>query len=106
MRPPRAWPSARRAKAAPEIPSIAGTLPGYGVFSWYALVVPAATSRVIVGRLNDEIRKALAEPAVYEQLERQGIEAQYSTPEQLQALMVKDHQRWAKLVKDAGISLR
>ena len=50
--------------------------------------------------------KALAEPAVYEQLERQGIEAQYSTPEQLQAFMVKDHQRWAKLVKDAGITLR
>jgi tripartite-type tricarboxylate transporter receptor subunit TctC len=98
--------SARRAKAAPEIPSIAETLPGYDVFSWYALVVPAATPRAIVGRLNDEIRKALAEPAVYEQLERQGIEAQHNTPEQLQALMVKDHQRWAKLVKDAGITLR
>ena len=98
--------SARRAKAAPEIPSIAETLPGYDVFSWYALVVPAATPRAIVGRLNDEIRKALAEPAVYEQLERQGIEAQHSTPEQLQALMLKDHQRWAKLVKDAGITLR
>lgn len=98
--------SARRAKAAPDIPAIAETLPGYDVYSWYGLIVPAAVPKGIVNKLNRELGKALQVPAVYEQLERQGIEVQHSTPEALQALMVKDHQRWAKLVKDAGITLR
>ena len=98
--------SARRAKAAPEIPSIAETLPGYNVFSWYGLLVPSATPSRIVVKLNSEIKKALEVPSVYELLERQGVEVQYMTQLDFGKLMQEDHQRWAKLVKDAGIVLR
>ena len=98
--------SARRAKAAPEIPSIAETLPGYNVFSWYGLLVPSATPSRIVVKLNSEIKKALEVPSVYELLERQGVEVQYMTQLDFGKLMQEDHQRWAKLVKDIRIVLR
>ena len=98
--------SARRAKAAPDIPSIAETFPGYDVFSWYGLLVPAATPTGIVNKLNAETNKALEVPAVHELLTRQGIEVQSMKPAEFGKLMQVDHQRWAKLVKDAGIVLR
>jgi len=98
--------SERRAKAAPEIPAIAETLPGFNVFSWYGLLVPAATPKPIVAKLNSEIKKALEVLAVREILERQGVEVQYTTQDDFGKLMLEDHQRWAKLVKDAGIVLR
>ncbi len=98
--------SARRAKAASDIPPIAETLPGYDVFSWYGMLVPAATPASIVSRLNAEMRKALEVSSVRETLERQGVEVQASTPTDFAKLMQDDHRRWAKLVKDAGIVLR
>ncbi len=98
--------SERRAKAAPDIPAIAETLPGFNVFSWYGFLAPAATPALIVTKLNGEIKKALAVTAVYEMLERQGVEVQYTTQVDFGNLMREDHQRWAKLVKDAGIVLR
>lgn len=98
--------SERRAKAASDIPTIAETLPGFDVFSWYGLLVPATTPAPIVTKLNLAIKKALEVPAVYTLLERQGVEVQYMTQADFGKLMRADHQRWAKLVKDAGIVLR
>lgn len=98
--------SARRAKAAPDIPAIAETLPGFDVFSWYGLLVPSATPGAIVAKLNGAVRKALEVPTVYELLERQGVEVQSMSQADFGRLMLADHQRWAKLVKDAGIVLR
>jgi len=98
--------SARRAKAAPDIPAIAETLPGYDVFSWYGFLVPAATPAPIVMKLNAEVGKALEVPAVHELLARQGIEVQHMTPAEFGKLMRVDHERWAKLVKDANIVLK
>lgn len=98
--------SARRAKAAPDIPAIAETLQGFDVFSWYGLLVPSATPGAIVAKLNGAVRKALEVPAVYELLERQGVEVQSMSQADFGRLMLADHQRWVKLVKDAGIVLR
>jgi tripartite-type tricarboxylate transporter receptor subunit TctC len=98
--------SERRAKAAPDVPPIAETLPGFNVFSWYGLLVPAATPAPIIAKLNNEIKKALGVSTVREFLERQGVEVQYTTPAEYAKLMREDHQRWAKLVNDAGLVLR
>jgi tripartite-type tricarboxylate transporter receptor subunit TctC len=97
--------SKKRAEAAPNIPSIAETLPGYDVPVWYGLMVPAATPKPVVNRLNLEMKKALETPAVRERLATQGIETEYTTVAEFAQLIREDAARWAKLVKDAGIVL-
>lgn len=96
---------AKRAKAAPHIPAIGETIPGYEVPVWYGLMVPAATPKAIVNKLNLEIRKALETPLVVERLEHQGIEVQYTTTAEFDRLIQDDARRWARLVKQAGITL-
>ncbi len=98
--------SAKRARAAPDVPAMAETLPGFDIFSWYGLLVPAATSRGIVQRLASELRRALDAPTLRDVLERQGLEVQASTPEAFGQLMREDHRRWVALVKEAGLVLR
>jgi tripartite-type tricarboxylate transporter receptor subunit TctC len=97
--------SKKRAEAAPNIPSIAETLPGYDVPVWYGLMVPAATPKPVVNRLNLEMKKALETPAVRERLAAQGIETEYTTVAEFAQLIREDAARWAKLVKDSGIVL-
>lgn len=97
--------SKKRAEAAPNIPSIAETLPGYDVPVWYGLMVPAATPKPIVNRLNLEMKKALETPAVRERLASQGIETEYTTVAEFAQLIREDAARWAKLVKQSGIVL-
>lgn len=96
---------AKRSKAAPQVPAIAETLPGYEVPVWYGLMAPAATPKAIVTKLNLEIKKALELPAVVERLENQGIETEYTTVAQFEKLIQEDAARWAKLVKQSGIVL-
>jgi tripartite-type tricarboxylate transporter receptor subunit TctC len=95
----------KRSAAAPSIPTIAETLSGYDVPVWYGLVVPAATPKAIVDKLNAEMKIALENPAMRERLANQGIDVEYTTTEQFAKLIREDAARWAKLVKDAGIVL-
>ncbi len=95
----------KRAKSAPQVPTIAETLPGYEVPVWYGLMAPAATPKPVVNRLNLEIKKALTVPAVVDRLENQGIETEYTTVAQFEKLIRDDAVRWANLVKTSGIVL-
>ncbi|MCC6532701.1 MAG: tripartite tricarboxylate transporter substrate binding protein [Burkholderiales bacterium] len=96
---------AKRTQAAPEVPAIAETLPGFEVPVWYGLMVPAATPQPIVARLNAEMKKALETAAVRERLAAQGIDVEYTTVAQFDRLIRDDAARWAKLVREAGIVL-
>ena len=96
---------AKRAQAAPDIPTIGETLPGFEVPVWYGLMVPAATPGPVVNRLNLEMKKALETQAVRERLAGQGIEVEYTTVDQFAKLIREDATRWAKLVKESGIAL-
>lgn len=96
---------AKRAKAAPNVPTIAETLPGYEVPVWYGLMAPAATPKPIVNKLNLEIKKALENQSVIGRLESQGIEVEYTTVAEFEKLIREDAVRWAKLVKSSGIVL-
>jgi len=96
---------AKRTPTAPDVPTIAETLPGYEVPVWYGLVVPAATPKTIVGRLNAEIKKALETPATRDRLAGQGIDTYYTTEAEFATLIREDAVRWAKLVKTSGIEL-
>lgn len=95
--------SARRSVNAPDVPTVAETLPGYEVELVYGFVAPAATPREIVTRLNTEIVKVLQSPDVRERLAGQGFEVRTSTPEQMGAYIRSEIAKWAPIVKESGV---
>jgi len=95
--------SAKRSPAAPEIPTIAEQgLPGFEAVSWFALFAPAGTPRPIVDKLQGEVKKILAEPAIAKRLADAGLEAVGSTPDELASYQRAEITKWAKVVKDSG----
>ena len=98
--------TAKRSSAMPDMQTIAESgLPGYDFSSWYGLLVPAATPRAIVVKLNAEVRKALAQPDFKERLSKDGSEAVGSTPEEFSAFLKTEMATWQKVVKATGIQV-
>ena len=90
--------------AFPDVPTIASSgLPGYQFSSWFTVVAPAGTPKEIVARLNNEIRKALADPAVQAQLKDQGLTIRGTSPEELAAATREQLARYARLFREANI---
>ena len=97
--------SEKRAHQAPQVPTLAELgVAGFDVDLWYAVLAPSGTPKEIVGRYNAALNEILAEPNVRTLLDRQGLVAQGGPPERLAELIAKDRARWARVVKDAGIS--
>jgi tripartite-type tricarboxylate transporter receptor subunit TctC len=94
--------SLERAAIAPDVATIAESLPGYEVELVYAIVAPAGTPRNVITRLNTEITKALQEPETRERLLGQGFEVRTSTPEQLADYIRGEITKWAPIVKESG----
>lgn len=94
---------AKRSPVVPDLPTVGETLPGYHVSAWYGIVVPAKTPAPIVARLDAEIEKVLQAPEVRQRLESQGVDVEYLNSSAFAVYIQKDAQRWARLVKDAGI---
>jgi len=93
-----------RAAAAPELPTVSEAgVPGYVVTSWFGVLVPAATPREIVTRLNTELARTMSAPDVRERLASDGAEPQTGTPEQFGTFIRSEIAQWTKVVKDAGI---
>jgi tripartite-type tricarboxylate transporter receptor subunit TctC len=96
--------STKRSTLAPEIPTVAEAgLAGYEVNVWFGVLAPAGTPQPIVQRLNTEIIKIITAPDVRERFGKQGVEVQTSTPDQYQAFVRSEVDRWAKVIKTAGI---
>jgi tripartite-type tricarboxylate transporter receptor subunit TctC len=96
--------TAARAKAAPDVPTIAESGgPGFEVQNWQGIVVPKKTPAAIVDRLNSEILKVLAAPAMIEVLGTQGLDAAGGAPAQFDKLIREEIVKWRKLVQAAKI---
>lgn len=96
--------SARRSKAAPEIPTVAESgVRGYDYASWIGLLAPAGTPRPIVARINAESVKAVRTPEIIDILAAEGSEPVGSTPQQFAATIAAEVARWTKVVRAAGI---
>ena len=93
----------KRLHAMPNLPTIAETVPGYAIASWFAIFGPAGLAQPVVAKLNAEINKALAQPALRETLEKAGMSATGGKPEDLAALVKSELALREKLVKAAGI---
>jgi tripartite-type tricarboxylate transporter receptor subunit TctC len=93
----------RRAAALPDVPTVAETLPGFEVITWYGLFAPAGTPREFMVRLHNETVKALASPEVKQRLSAQGFDAEGNTPEQFAEVIRRDLARWKKVIAAAKI---
>jgi tripartite-type tricarboxylate transporter receptor subunit TctC len=67
------------------------------------LIAPAGTPPAIVNRLSDEMRKALARPDTVSRLSALGAEIIGDSPEAFRAFLKKDYERWAQVIKTAGV---
>ena len=95
--------SAKRATLIPDVPSIAETLPGYDVSSWYAVLAPAATPQPIIERLHRLSTTAVTTPDMQSKLTGVGVEVELLTTQQLGAKLARDHERWGKVVAASGM---
>ncbi len=84
-------------------PLVAETLPGFNVTSLFGFVVPAATPKAVVAKIQADTRKVLYQPEVKAKLETMGMEVVGSTPEHFDALVRAEQAKWTKVVQDNHI---
>jgi tripartite-type tricarboxylate transporter receptor subunit TctC len=95
-----------RVPAFSELPTVTESgVPGFEVTAWAGVIVPARVPKAIVARLNTELNKALAAPAVRERLAGQGLTVLGGTPEQFGGHIRKEAAKWADVVKRAGVKV-
>jgi len=93
----------RRAAVLPDVPTIAETVPGYSVSTWYGAMVPAKTSREIVLKLNQAMLHALSLPDIKERLQALGAEIVATTPEQTVQYFKVELEKYTKVAQVARI---
>ena len=98
-RPLPALPEVRPLAAEAGIPALDD------ISTWIGLVAPAGTPRLVIDKIQREIAKMYADPLIAEKLEKSGISAVSSTPEEFDAFVRKELDRWGQVIKDGAITL-
>ena len=94
--------TAKRSAAAPDVPTVAETLPGFEAITWFAMFAPANTPKPVIDRLNAEVLRVFKLPEVAERIKTLGLEAVLSSPDELAKYQATEIVKWAKVVKDSG----
>ena len=94
--------TAQRSHAAPEIPAVAETVPGFDVPTWFSLLAPAGTPRDIVLKLNAETVKSLNDPVVKPKLAGLGAETSSLSADEVAAFLKREVEKYARIVKESG----
>jgi tripartite-type tricarboxylate transporter receptor subunit TctC len=98
--------SAERSPVAPELPTVAESgFPGFEVIGWFGWLAPARTPNAIVERLNREIVIALNRPEVRNRLLDMSTVPVGNTPRQFAGFIRSERDKWARVVRDAGIRI-
>jgi tripartite-type tricarboxylate transporter receptor subunit TctC len=102
-----AVPLPKRSTLLPQIPTVAeaGSLPGYEVANWYALMGPKGLAAPIVARLHQAMAETLRDGEIQAHLGRHGLEAAPSSPEELAGFMRSETQKWTPVVRSSGASI-
>ena len=96
----------QRAPTAPEVPTTAEVgMPDLLIENWYGMFAPGGTPGKIVATLNQAANEAMNEPSVKARLAEQGLTVAGDTPEQFRVFIDSETSKWAKVIKDAGISI-
>ena len=85
------------------IPTIAATVPGYAVESWYGLYAPAGTPPDVIQKLSAAAKKAARSPEFAKRIEQEGLEVTASDPAELDRYVKAEEVRWRKIVKENNI---
>jgi len=93
----------KRSAAIRDTPTVAETVPGFELVTWYGIFAPAHTPAPIITRLNTDIGKVLADSDTEQRLVAQGLEPVAMTPDELRRYAEQDVKRWAQVIKKAGI---
>jgi tripartite-type tricarboxylate transporter receptor subunit TctC len=93
----------QRSASVPELPTVSEAgVPGFEAITWHGVVVPAATPRPLVERLNADIVRVLRMRDLRERLESLGAEVAPGTPQDFADYIAREIPKWAKVVKDSG----
>jgi tripartite-type tricarboxylate transporter receptor subunit TctC len=94
--------TAKRSAAAPDVPTVAETVPGFEAITWFAMFAPAGTPKPVIDRLNAEVQRVYRLPEVQDRLKTLGLDAVLSSAEDLSKYQAAEISKWAKVVKDSG----
>ena len=99
--------TARRSAAMPDVPPLAeaADIPGYDAAAWIGYAAPAGTPREILAKLAAEIQKAVQAPDLKERYLTLGMDAVANTPDEMMAMMRREQDRYAQIIKTAGIKI-
>jgi tripartite-type tricarboxylate transporter receptor subunit TctC len=96
--------SPQRTAIAPQLPAIAEAgLPGFDMTNWYGMLVPAATPRDVINKLQQETARVLNLPELKERLAGEGMTVVASTPEQFAAFLARETAKYNRIIQAAGI---
>jgi len=96
--------TAKRSPAAPDIPTVAETVPGFESASWQMLVAPGATPPEVIALLNRTVHAIFSDPAVIDELSKRGIgPALTGTPDEVRDFVKQEIVRWSDVVRRAGL---
>jgi len=98
--------SLKRSATLPDVPTVAESgLPGFDVANWLAVFAPAKTPKPVIDRIHAELGVAMADAEIRRPLVEQGVEPMHTTPAELAAIMRRDTEKWAKIVKASGAKI-
>ena len=98
--------TATRWSELPDVPTLAEAgVPGYEATLWLNVSGPAGMPADIVQRLNNEIAKALKDPEVQNNFRTGGVDAVWMGPQELNAFLRAEHEKWGKVVRDTGATV-
>jgi len=89
----------------PDLDPCQAAAPGLVAVNWWGVLLPAGTPKAVVDKLNTDTVKALQDPEVKKRFADLGVEAVSSTPEQFSAFIRAETEKYAKLIKEAGIKI-
>lgn len=98
--------SSKRLPSLPNMPATTETLPDYTAGTWFGLSVTAGTPRDVVMKINADVRKVIAEPAIQEQfVKKQLYEPMDSSPEEFAAFIKSETARWGKVIREQNLQI-
>ena len=98
--------SGKRAPQLPNVPTIAeAAVPGYTYESWFGLMAPAGTPPTILAKVSQDVAQVLKTPDMIEKLTAFGSIPAPNSPEQFDAIIKSDTERYGKVLKDAGVAV-
>ena len=96
--------SKERMAGAPNVPTVAETLPGFEVVSWYGVLGPAGMPPAVVIRLNSDINRIIVQPDMKKRLLALDLEPTPLTPVQFGDYLRQNISMWSRVIKDAGVA--